>query len=493
MGNPVISNQAQLDLLPGRMKGQFAPAASATPPNNGDAIMQYASNQQLSIKSKGTDGIVRDHLTAYYSADKLNVCLGTYNDPVFNAEVGEGANNLVAIGIDMFGVGTPGVHRITDSVVIGSRTCNTMVNGNGNLAIGNLVLTQQPDANHQTALGDSVFRYLTTGGGNFGCGYRCGEGLITASSNVLAGTYNTVGATEGDENTILGGYGGAHDVTAGPIGNRNNIVGYSGYRNGEGFNNNGMGFEVLLDCYGDQNLALGDQAGRTLTQVVLSTDLVISSVATQTSLVLTGGPGINHTGIRVSIKDASNGNKRYVTRGNWNAGTNTLTLTTAVPITIVASDLVTLARIPKGNIHLGQRAGFATGVQKPDAVNSISIGNDTYCESDNEIVIGNIDHTKTTLRGNMQGVGRITFTQDVVGTPPANVSIYRVADYMIVLPGSNGFFINDHTGTHNRFSVTTAGLVTIHAGTLQVNSIPTSAPGSPGRIWSDAGTLKITS
>lgn len=60
---------------------------------------------------------------------------------------------------------------------------------------------------------------------------------------------------------------------------------------------------------------------------------------------------------------------------------------------------------------------------------------------------------------------------------------------------TNGFVgatSGTHTGAVAATTLTSSGTVTMDAASLTLTSIPTSDPGVSGRIWSDAGTLKVS-
>lgn len=361
-----IGNWERAKLIPGYdalgLTG-FTPPSSITPATNGQAAFEFPANQQLNFKSKGSDGVVRDHLTAYYSADKLNVCMGSYNDPVFNLTAGQGANNLVAIGMEMFGTGTPGTHRITDSVVIGSRSCQSLLNGNGNVTIGNLTLTQQTSGDHQTLIGDSCGRFITTGGGNTIVGYVAGGNLVTSAQNTIMGWFAGGYIETGSYNVLIGAYSGAHSEIAGTnIGDYNLGMGYGSLQFCQGAYNVALGKEALYNVTGNHNIGIGDQTGLTVV-----------------------------------------------------AGSN--------------------------NIFIGQDAGNSTGVQKINAQNTICIGKDTFSTVDNSVMIGDINITKTTLRGDLNGIGSIDFTVDLAGSLPTNGALSRWATYMVLNVPAGGLLV----------------------------------------------------
>jgi hypothetical protein len=395
----VISNQAQLDLLPGRMQGLFAPAASATPANNGDAILQYAAANELSFKAKWTDGNVRQYRMPMIDFSKSVCTLGNTGLPSGTS------GNVIVIG----DLAVQGATALTDSVFAGTQSGRLVESGNGNVAIGNLTLAEIVISSHNTTAGDASLRKLQTGSsGNSAFGYVAGTELKYGSWNVLHGSYSGAYAERGDYCIFHGGYAGAHSFGSGTYnGSHNQGDGYEVMLIAEGHRNLAKGYQALYGCKGDHNIGFGDESGVTLTQVVRGTNLDITAVTSQTNITVTGGPGTSYTGMRVVVYDTSDSGKPYWGRGDYDHTTGVITLESALPLTIDVADTVDIATIPYGNIHIGRRAGTATGVQKQDARNSISIGNETYCDKDNQVVIGNTDVTETLLRGTNVYVNRI--------------------------------------------------------------------------------------
>lgn len=369
------------------------------------------------LRTKQTvDAAVEGTITG--QSAKPCVLIGDYTDILFNATSGQGALNVVAIGRGLFGSGTAGTHRITDTVVIGTSACAAFINGNGTVVIGNLAMTSLAVNDSNTAYGDSALRFMTTGQSNTASGYVVGNNIVTGSWNVISGAYAAAYANASSYNVFLGGYAaaGVDDETLHNAGEYNVAIGHSSLRLATGDHNVGIGNESVYNASGDHNLGIGKQAGNAIT-----------------------------------------------------TGTN--------------------------NVFLGQAAGSgSSGLQKVDAANTVAIGFNTYTTADNQVVIGNTDVTATVIRGNVSGFGSLNLTQDHIGgTYPTNGAVWKAGGYMYYTGDTTASrFVSADNGT-NIMELSNAGVVRIFQGTLQIDNIPTSAPGTAGRIWSDAGVLKITS
>jgi hypothetical protein len=399
MGNQVISNQAFIDLLPGRMKGLFAPAVSPVPVTNGDAIMQYREANRLGFNAKWTDGNVREFRMAMIDRPKSITTLGDTGLPSGTS------GNVVVVGDGSVLV----ANALTDSVFAGTQSGAAITAGNGNSAVGNLTFALIGQCYHNTTMGDASSRYMQDGStGNSHYGYVSATEWRWGSWNNCNGSYSGAYSERGDFCVFHGGYSGAHSFGSGTYnGSHDQGSGYEAMLVAEGHHNLGGGYQVLYGCKGDHNQAWGDQAGSSLSQVVRGSNLDITTVTSQTNITVTGGPGTSYTGMRVVVYDASNGGKPYWGRGDYNHTTGVITLEYALPITITTSDTVDIATIPRGNLFWGRLAGRETTFQKPDAVNTIAIGDNTFTTMDNQIILGNNDVIETRIRGTNVYVNRM--------------------------------------------------------------------------------------
>ena len=262
----VISAYAQIELLPDYSAGLAELGRK-------DQANGYAGlNERSEVISRTC--LIRDD----YIKQTINI--GDNNDTLLNSVVGEGSINLIAIGRGCFGIGTPGVHRITDSVVIGTRAGQYFRHGNGTVLCGNYNFQNCADSDHNTGYGDSVFRGLTSGSNNTGMGYVVSNGQTSGSWNVHIGSYAAYLASTGNQNVMIGCYAGAKDIGyEGTIGSYNIAIGYSAFRHGSGANNIGMGFETLFNCEGSYNVAIGNQSGKTIDNATASDNIFLGRLS----------------------------------------------------------------------------------------------------------------------------------------------------------------------------------------------------------------------
>jgi hypothetical protein len=354
--------------------------------------------------------------------------------------------NLVIIGDQSV---DSGATALTDSVFVGTQSGKIAKAGNGNVALGNLTLSQIENTSHNTTVGDASLRQLKDGSdSNSSHGYVAGTDLWLGSWNVFDGSYAGAYSRYGSYNLLRGGYAGAHSVASRTYNGTHNIGdGYQVMLECEGHRNQASGFESLFGCKGDDNLAFGDESGKVITQVSLATDLVISSVGSQTSFTVTGGPVASHSNIRVVVKDASDTNRPYWGRGSYNHTTGIVTVTEAFPITVVSSDTISLSSIPRQNIFIGLRSGSGAGVQKADAFNTICIGADTNSLQDNSIRIGNASVTRAEIIGDLH-CGSINITSNWINTPgPTNGAIWRSGGHLYLTSDTSSItFLSSNNG-----------------------------------------------
>lgn len=99
-------------------------------------------------------------------------------------------------------------------------------------------------------------------------------------------------------------------------------------------------------------------------------------------------------------------------------------------------------------VFIGRIAGNSA-LQKVDAVNVTCIGNNTYADQDNMVMIGDPNCTKTVVRGNVEGCGSISFTaglQGGSGALPAT-GVCNYAGYLWLTANASGVVIQDTTNS----------------------------------------------
>jgi len=258
-------------------------------------------------------------------------------------------------------------------------------------------------------IGPQTARNVTTGNGNVAVGNltlnsivetyhntcvgdATGRYLETGSGgNVFMGYIAGENFTSANYNVVIGSYGGAYSTT----GDYNILIGgYAGAHSENvsttiGDHNIAMGYTSQLYGEGDHNISMGRES---LHSVLGSDNIAIGQKA---GFTLTS------------------------------AGANK-------------------------NIFIGTNAGWSTGVQKSDAVNTICIGADTLSTADNQTVIGNNATTATRLRGNLT-CGSLNIEADWIGTPgPTNGAVWRNSGKLYItgdtvatkfLSNNNGLFV----------------------------------------------------
>lgn len=162
------------------------------------------------------------------------------------------AQNSTAVGAKSQQVG-----NLTDCTSFGSLTLRSAVSGVGDTAVGFRALEYATVARNNTALGDSAL-WLTQGSSNLAAGYRVAEYMAAGDNNIFLGTIAGVNRADGDRNTF-GGTGANSFPGVTP----NATTGAGAQAAGD--DNAGWGYRVLENATGDDNSALGSDAGRSLT------------------------------------------------------------------------------------------------------------------------------------------------------------------------------------------------------------------------------------
>ena len=160
--------------------------------------------------------------------------------------VSTGSNNL-AIGSSALKANVGGL----TNVAIGHEAMLTNVDGDGNTAVGHEALkTMEPadGLSHNTAVGFSAGKLVSTGTGNTFVGAEAGDGTQTGGLNTAVG-YKALSAVSGSGNTAIGV--GALNASTN---NRNTALGYhAGLVMTGGDNNTVLGYESGLAILGGHN------------------------------------------------------------------------------------------------------------------------------------------------------------------------------------------------------------------------------------------------
>ncbi len=280
-----ISTYDQITALPGSkqvLQAPFTPLTSSLPVVIGDMAIDSPTDFRVRFNRKGSDGQVRNFIAARYNFATNSLAIGDVGEIFHDGANGHAAWNTVVIGqFAAGGVGTEGVHTITDTVVIGATAGALFRHGNGNVMVGNLACASQAECQHQTACGDSVWRFLTSGGGNTGIGYTAGQELVTGSNNVFAGHFTGCYASTAEDCVMIGSYAGAGvdvDNTA-ALGTFNIGIGSSAFRYGglTASHNIALGNEALVSCKGSHNISMGYRASNQLTHANATKNIHLGS------------------------------------------------------------------------------------------------------------------------------------------------------------------------------------------------------------------------
>lgn len=150
---------------------------------------------------------------------------------------------------------------LSDSVFIGVTAGQSVVTGNGSVAVGALALKEVTNCVSNTAVGDSSL-LKTQGGHNTALGYAAGSKQINGQWNVFIGAYCAWEGEKGEHNVIIGDYASE----SGALGDHNILVGSKVLPAGTGDNNIAMGYQSLFQSTtASNNITIGYQSGSILT------------------------------------------------------------------------------------------------------------------------------------------------------------------------------------------------------------------------------------
>ena len=435
----VISDYAQITRLAsyGTLPAKattltLTPGVSSQPVNNGEVTFDYPRNYILRMNAKGTDGQVRNFIGVALNNLTNSLAIGDVGNIFYNGGETIAAWDTVVIGQQAAsGVGVAGTDRLTDTVVIGAYAGNKFKHGNGNAICGNRSMQDIVNCSHNTAYGDSAWRFATSGTDGTAVGYCAGQEVLALNGDVVIGSYAACYANASDKNVVIGFYAGAREPgSKASIGSQNVMIGYEAMRYSLGsVNNIGIGNGVLYLATGSENVAIGHQTCANMTgstyNVVLgafAAQYVTSSVSNILIGFYAGAKSSGTTGAAGTMNIGIGDNAIRYSAGDYNIGIGGQALFSSTGGNNVAigqrgGDGVTTG---SKNTFIGTYAGYSSGsVQMPGAIESIAIGYAALTTKSYQVVLGRNTITETVLRGKVQwnppvsatpdGNGQITF------------------------------------------------------------------------------------
>ena len=276
-GNTALGYQAMYRATTGAFNTALGVSA-------GQGITTGTANVALGSSALGNNG--------FSSTGSGNVAIGDAS--MYSGTAITGANN-VGVGKDTFrsltsgganvAIGIACGKNITSgnaNVAIGSDALgsNQLTTGSTNVAIGNAAMYNSAapvTGSSNVGIGDNTFRNLTSGASNIGIGPNALNNATTGNSNVAIGNVAGFRITTGAENVAIGinALNGAQAVT--------------------GVRNIAVGSQALFTdpnnpLTGSDNVALGQNAGRTLTTG--GSNVFIGNGAAYSSNLITGSSNI---------------------------------------------------------------------------------------------------------------------------------------------------------------------------------------------------------
>jgi hypothetical protein len=231
-----------------------------------------------------------------------------------NTAVGDQAMWQQQDGINCVAVGSLAMFDAVsciDCTAVGTGALQEARDGVGATAVGRFACNQLVSALNNSGFGDSALRLTTTGMANTAVGYRAAEGNVDGTGNVAVGSHAAAGIVGGDRNVVVGFHAMSLVSTV-------------------TYDNVSLGYQALLQGFGDRNVAVGAVAGSQLTSG--DSNVFIGFGA--------GNSGIQKPDVRNSI---AIGNQVSTTQDNQVAIGNELTQTFVLGgITITRAQLINL-------------------------------------------------------------------------------------------------------------------------------------------------------
>lgn len=243
------------------------------------------------------------------------------------------------------------------AIAIGDCDVPTDINSVNVIVIGDLAA--QPDyITDSVFIGPQTARQVKTGNGNVAVGNLTLNSIVETYHNTCVGDATGRYLETGSAGNVFMGYIAGEHFTAAS----NNVVIGS--------------FAGAYSTTGTSNILIGDYAGA-------HSELVETTIGDHNIAIGSTSQIYGEGDHNISMGEES----LHSVKGSYNIG---IGRKTGLTLDNVAAT---------NNIFIGQNSGWATGVQKADAVNSIAIGANTYTTASNQVVIGDSNITATILQG----------------------------------------------------------------------------------------------
>ena len=343
-----------------------------------------------------------------------------------------------AVGIDSMGANTTG----TWNTALGWEALKANTSGTRNVAVGMRTLTNNTTGYRNIAVGQSSMVLNTTGQGNIAIG---ADSMLQNES--------------GDQNIAIG----LVALGSNRSGKRNIAVGYAAMNAAQAENNVAIGDHALYASESAGNVAIGSQAARYTkaggaTAIGTSAGMNNVSGVDNTTVGMEAGRGRAYGTANFNrvVAIGKNAGRRLGTGDDEN--------------TIVGFDAMANADGGTKNTIFGYSTGKSALGHKinGNVLFGSQVGNLLVTGGDNNVMIGNLTGRTTTT-----GARNILIGDGVITATPTT---------------------SDEINIGNVFCGSTAAgaLLARLMGNVEMPNLPTTNPGVAGRLWNDAGTLKVS-
>src|SRR5438128_2110395 len=198
-------------------------------------------------------------------------------------------DNNTAVGNQALFVNTSG----DENTAIGAAALASNTTGHENTAVGVQALQDNETGKNNTAVGDSALLINTEGDSNTAVGFESLVSNQTGVGNTASGAQALFGNTTSNFNTAVGFAALLHNTTInGVSGDNNTAVGVQAlFHNTTGDFNTAEGFNALLNNTGNNNIAIGSNAGSSLSTGDNNIDIGNVGVAGESNKIRIGTKG----------------------------------------------------------------------------------------------------------------------------------------------------------------------------------------------------------
>jgi hypothetical protein len=198
----------------------------------------------------------------YYAPGQPTTLIDTYDSSTFNLFVGTYAGSIAGSGAANTAVGIRTLENLNDgngNTSLGHMASRSLVDASSCISIGVAALYSNQNSDNNIAIGNESLYTLNGGVDNLSAGYFSSRLLLNGNSNISLGSSSARNNASGSDNISIG----VEALYSATNTGKAIAIGSGALRTSNATSNIGIGFNALYNTSAGVNLAIGDSAGYT--------------------------------------------------------------------------------------------------------------------------------------------------------------------------------------------------------------------------------------